>query len=268
MSSQASSPLTCRVTAISSINQDKIRLRATFIRSNPEDTPVLDLWGVSYAGSDQEPPWTTYEINPEYPDGKNGWYTVSVECIFEAHDDVSQSEDIVTYYKINDGTQRIYENNNRPKISSERNDNKIEFWSIDGAGNEEIPHNIVENIKIDKTKPTVTIEKPDWGIVQSGNTEVLASVYESNSGSGIEKVEIFFNGGKAAEFPEQNSYSWNFDSENWQQYDIEVRAYDKAGNNGNAYVSIRCSKSFILKNNNLINNINDFLLYFLKICQL
>jgi hypothetical protein len=253
---------------ISSINQDTIRLRATYIRSNPEDTPVLDLWSVSYAGSDQEPPWTNYEINPENPDGENGWYTLSVECIFEAHDDVSQSEDITTYYKINEGIQRIYENNNRPKISSERHDNKIEFWSVDGAGNEEFPHNIIENIKIDKTKPTVTIEKPDWGIVQSGNTEVLASVYESNSGSGIEKVEIFFNGGKAAEFPEQNSYYWSFDSENWQQYDIEVRAYDKAGNNGNAYVSIRCSKSFVLKNNNLINNINEFLLYFLRINQL
>jgi hypothetical protein len=248
---------------ISSINEDKIRLKATFTRSNPSDTPILNYWSISYIGSDGEPPWTNYAMNPESPNGENGWYTISVEFIFEPHDNVFQSEDIVTYYVINDETQKIYDYNNKPKISSERSDNKIEFWSVDGAGNEELPHNIIENIKIDKTKPTVTIEKPGWGIIQSGNTEILATVYESNSGSGIQKVEIFLNGGKVAEFEEQNSYSWFFESDNWQQYDIEVRAHDKAGNMGNAYVSFRCSKSNIL-NNNLINNIFNFYLFLLK----
>ena len=239
---------------ISNINQNNIRLRATFNREIPKNTPILDSWSVSYVGSDQEPPWTNYEIIPENPDGENGWYTISVEFIFEPHDDVYQSDDIITYYKINDRNQNVYDSNNRPKISSEKSDNKIEFWSVDGAGNEEIPHNIIENIKIDKTKPTVTIEKPEWGIIQSGNNEVLATVYESNSGSGINKVEIYFNGGKVADFSEQNSYSWFFDSDNWQQYDIEVRAYDNSGNMGNAYVSVRCSKALYL-NNNFINYI-------------
>ncbi len=239
---------------ISSIIQNKIRLKATLTRSIPKDTPLLDLWGVSFVGSDSEPPWTNYEILPSSPNGDNDWYTISVEFLFNAHDDVSSIEDIITYYKINDGNQKIYDLNNRPKISAEKRDNKIEFWSVDAAENEEIPHNVVNDIKIDKTNPTVTIEKPEWGIIQSGITEVIATVYESLSGSGIEKVEIWFNGGRAAEFQEQSSYLWSFESEKWQQYDIEVRAYDKAGNYGNAYVSVRCAKSnsimqyFIQKN--------------------
>jgi len=232
---------------ISSISQDKIRLKATFTRSTPEDTPLIDLWGVSYVGSDYDPPWTNYEINPSVPDGNNDWYTVSVEFIFTSHDDVSLSEDIITYYKINDGNTKIYDINNKPRISTENLDNKIEFWSVDAAENEEIPHNIVNDIKIDKTKPTVTIEKPEWGIIKSGLTEVLVTVYESNLGSGID-----------------------FESEKWQQYDIEVRAYDNAGNYGNSYVSVRCSKSksidvdqfYLLKN---LYELLPFLLDYLKI---
>lgn len=242
---------------ISSISQDKIRLKATFTRSIPEDTPLIDFWGVSYIGSDYDPPWTNYESIPSIPDGNYDWYTVSVEFVFEAHDDVSSPEDIITYYKINDGDQKIYDQNNRPRISTEKPGNNIEFWSVDAAENEENPHNIIGNIKIDKTKPTVTIEKPEWGIIQPGHTEVVATVYESNSGSGIEKVEILLNGGRAAEFQEQSSYSWSFDSEKWQQYDIEVRAYDKAGNFGNSYVSFRCSKSIKLSQFYILKNLYE-----------
>ncbi len=252
---------------ISSISQDRIRLKATFTRSIPEDTPLIDLWGVSYIGSDYDPPWTVYEINPSNPDGNNGWYTISVELSFTAHDDVSPSEDIITYYKINDGNMKIYDQNNKPRISTEKPDNKIEFWSVDNAENEESPHNFVNDIKIDKTKPTVTIEKPEWGIIQSGITEVVATVYESISGSGIEKVEIWFNGGRAVEFQNQNSYSWSFESEKWQQYDIEVRAYDYAGNYGNSYVSVRCSKPLDINRFNILKNLFEsfpFLLEYVR----
>jgi hypothetical protein len=242
---------------LSSLSQNKIRLKATFTRSIPKDTPTLDIWSVSYVGSDYEPPWTNYEINPSLPNGDNDWYTVSVEFIFDAHDDVSPAEDIITYYKINDGNKEIYNSNSKTRISTERSDNKIEFWSVDSAENEENPHNIITDIKIDKTNPTITIEKPEWGIIQSGYTEVIATVYESNLGSGIEKVEIWFNGGRAAEFPEQSSYSWSFESEKGQQYDIELRAYDRAGNYGNAYVSVRCSKYLSLIHYSILKNFFD-----------
>jgi hypothetical protein len=228
---------------ISSITEEAIRLRAIFTRTVPKDTPSLDKWCVSWIGSDYDPPWTDYEIIPSSPNGENGWYTVTVEFILYPHDDVSPPEDIITYYKINDGSQTIYDPNNRPRIYTERPDNKIEFWSVDAAGNEELPHNVIGDIKIDKSRPTVTIESPGWGTVPRGDVEVKATVYESSLGSGIEKVEIWFNGGKVKEFPEQDVYKWHFTAERWQQYDIEVWGYDYAGNIGKAYVSVRCPKS-------------------------
>ena len=74
-------------------------------------------------------------------------------------------------------------------------------------------------------------------------------MYESSEGSGINRVEVWFNGGKVEEFSEQPVYSWNFISDKWQQYDIEIKAYDNAGNMGNAYVSVSCSKSRIYNTN-------------------
>jgi hypothetical protein len=251
---------------ISSITANPIRLRATFTRTIPRDTPSLDKWSVSWIGSDYDPPWTEYEIIPEQPDGDNSWYTVSVEFTLHPHDDVSLPDEITTYYKINDGSQQIYNSNNRPRISAEQSNNKIEFWSVDAAKNEEIPHKVVSGIKIDRTKPTAIIETPQWGTVPKGDVKVSGTVYESLLGSGINQVEIWFQGGKIPEneitlSPSKDYFEWHFTAQSTKtytmsalgyqnniqvlasQYEIEVRAYDNAGNMGNAYVTVRCSKS-------------------------
>jgi hypothetical protein len=251
---------------ISSITANPIRLRATFTRTIPRDTPSLDKWSVSWIGSDYDPPWTEYEIIPEQPDGDNSWYTVSVEFTLHPHDDVSLPEEIITYYKINDGSQQIYNFNNRPRISAEQSNNKIEFWSVDAAKNEEIPHKVVSGIKIDRTKPTAIIQTPQWGTVPKGDVKVSGTVYESVLGSGINQVEIWFQGGKIPEneitlSPSKDYFEWHFTAQSTKtytmsplgyqnnigvlasQYEIEVRAYDNAGNMGNAYVTVRCSKS-------------------------
>jgi hypothetical protein len=252
---------------ISSITAKSIRLRATFTRTIPKDTPSLDKWSVSWIGSDYEPPWTDYEVNPASPNGENGWYTVSVEFTLYPHDDVSLPEEINTYYKINDGSQQIYNSNNKPRISTDQSNNKIEFWSVDAAKNEEIPHKVVSGIKIDRTIPTVIIETPETGIVPKGDVKVSGTVYESSSGSGINKVEIWFQGGEIPEneitlSPNKDYFEWHFTAQSTKtntmnmqgyqnnikvltnQYEIEVRAYDTAGNMGNAYVTVRCSMSF------------------------
>jgi hypothetical protein len=256
---------------ISGLHVDAIRLRATFGRSIPTDTPILDKWSVSYIGADYEPPWTEYDITPAVPNGENGWYTVTVEVTLYPHDDISPPEEIITYYKINGGTQKIYSAVNKPQISSERRNNEVEFWSVDAAGNNETPHKTIKNIMIDKTKPTVTITTPAWGIVKAGDVKVSGTIYESLEGSGINKVEVYFNGGKIPDSEVQLSankdyFEWHFTAEgsgkSWADilndildairalpvpqgfyYDIEVRAYDYAGNMGNAYVTVETSKT-------------------------
>ncbi|MFH1014193.1 MAG: DUF2341 domain-containing protein [Thermoplasmatota archaeon] len=230
---------------ISSLPKQPIRLKATFTRTLPIDTPVLDKWSVNWVGSDHDPPWTTYEMNPDTPNGENGWYTTYVTFTFSAHDNVSSAEDLVTYYKIDDEASQIYNPDNKPKISTDGADHQIEFYSIDAAGNEESPHHVIRGIDIDVTKPSVSIDSPAWGRITPGATVVQGSVYESSSGSGIQRIEIWFNGGKAAELPGKSTYSWTFTAEFLQQYDVEVRAYDQAGNMGNSYVSVRCPHSLV-----------------------
>jgi len=258
---------------ISSLQVDAIRLKATFERSIPTDTPILDKWSVSYIGADYEPPWTEYEITPAVPDGENSWYTLTVEVTLYPHDDISPPEEIITYYKINGGSQKIYSSSNKPQISSERSNNELEFWSVDAAGNNETPHNFINNIMIDRTKPTVTITTPAWGIVKAGDVKVSGTVYETLEGSGVNKVEVYFNGGKIPDSEVQLSankdyFEWHFTATGsgnfWgdildairalsvpkvSYYDIEVRAYDYAGNMGNAYVTVQISK---VKNMNII----------------
>ncbi len=264
---------------ISGIDNDAIRLKATFERAIPKDTPILDKWSISYIGADYEPPWTDYEIIPISPNGENGWYTITVEVTLYPHDDISPPEEIITYYKINNGSKKIYSVNNKPQISSESRNNQIEFWSVDAIGNEELPHNIIENIMIDKTKPTVTITSPSWGIVKAGDVKVSGTIYESLEGSGVNKIEVYFNGGKIPDSEVQVSinkdyFEWHFTAEGgsnfWRfildnirsltmplgyQYDIEVRAYDYAGNMGNSYVNVQTSK---------VKTINSFILDFLQ----
>ena len=226
---------------ISSLPDQPIRLRACFTRSTPVDSPVLDRWSVSWIGSDMDPPWTTCTMSPEKPNGKNGWYTVSVEFTLEAHDDVSSQEDITTYYRIDNGSKQIYNPMDKPSISRDGSDHRIEYWSVDAAGNEE-EHNVISPIKIDRTKPVVTIHSPEWGKVSPGDVTVKATVEESVSG--VNRVEILFNGGVATILDgEKPVYTWVFTAERGQQYDIEVRAYDNAGLMGNAYVTVKCPKS-------------------------
>jgi len=230
---------------ISSLPDQPIRLRATFSRELPVDSPVLDRWSVSWVGSDYDPPWTTYEMDPSTPNGNNDWYTTAVTFTFEAHDNVSPQEELITYYSIDDGTVRTYDDNNKPRISTDGGYHRIEFYSVDAAGNEEDPHQVIDTIKMDVTDPSVTIDSPQWGRITPGATVVEGTVYESNSGSGVERIEIWFNGGKAVVLPGQQTYSWSFDAEVLQQYDLEVRAYDNAGNMGNSYVSVRCPHSLV-----------------------
>ncbi|MDG6229136.1 MAG: DUF2341 domain-containing protein, partial [Candidatus Thermoplasmatota archaeon] len=230
---------------ISSLPKQPIRLKAVFSRLLPKDTPVLDRWSVTWIGSDHDPPWTTYEMDPSTPNGEYPWYITQVTFTFYAFDNVSSAKDIVTYYKINDGSYKIYDSQNKPRISTDGAGHRIEFYSVDAAGNEEIPHHIIDDIHIDISKPSVTIDSPQWGRITPGTTVVQGTVYESSSGSGIDRIEVWFNGGKAVVLPGQPTYSWSFNAEVLQQYDLEVRAYDTAGNMGNSYVSVRCPYSLV-----------------------
>jgi len=95
---------------------------------------------------DLTPPVTSATFDSER------WYDQDITIVLTATDAGSGIKD--TYYKINDGPIQSVTENGQPTITEESNNNKIEFWSVDTTGNEEM-HQVIENIKLDKT-PSVT----------------------------------------------------------------------------------------------------------------
>jgi len=96
-----------------------------------------------------------------------------------------------TYYRINDGTAKAVSVHGQPLIRTEGANNILEYWSIDNAGNEEAPHNILTNIKLDGTPPTANAGQ-DRTVTVGENVNFEASAtdnigiasYEWNFGDG------------------------------------------------------------------------------------
>jgi len=230
---------------LTNITESVIRLQARFNRDTPKNTSVLDSWLVlATVGSDIESPWTEIVFDPELPDGDNGWYVTPININLYAYDNDSIPENVTTYYRINGGDVETYEPESIIVLSTEGANNSIEFWSSDNAGNEELPHNIIEGIKIDTTSPFVTIlEPPD--LVFPGEIFINGTVTEYSSGSGIDRILIRINGELVfnATFSGENFvwFDWQFTADYGEIYDIHVEAYDKAGNKGEDHKTTICS---------------------------
>ena len=68
-------------------------------------------------------------------DYNDQWHTTNFTITLNANDDVSGVAE--TYYKINDGPTRKVNIDGQPVITTETPHNKLEYWSVDNAGNEE-----------------------------------------------------------------------------------------------------------------------------------
>jgi Tol biopolymer transport system component len=82
------------------------------------------------------------------------WRTAAFRINLTATDDMSGIAE--TYYKINNGATQSLKEAGQPVIRTEGANNKLEYWSIDVAGNEESPQ-VLTDIKLDTTAPTGSI---------------------------------------------------------------------------------------------------------------
>ena len=89
-----------------------------------------------------------------------------------------------TYYKINDGLTKTVSVDGQPFITTEGVNNKLEYWSVDVADNEELPHKILTGIKLDKTGPagTITINSDD---TYTTSTSVTLTLTATDLSSGV-----------------------------------------------------------------------------------
>ena len=216
---------------ISDITDPSIRLKATLTRGSPENTPSLDVWTViALVGGDLEPPWTEIELVPDEPNGDNGWYKTPINVTLFAYDNDTEPINVTTYYKIND--QDIQEYQSPFEISTEKANNRLEYWSNDTAGNEELPHNVINDIKIDLTAPFVTIlEPPD--VVFPGTIKINGTATEYSSGSGIYSLEIKLNGeivfSEIYDGIHTTWFDYEFEGTIGESYDVVVECRDMAG---------------------------------------
>ena len=132
-------------------------------------------------------PFTEISLDPPDPDGENGWYVSNVTVTLTAKGFIYGVN--VTYYRINGGEWETY--TSPFTIFEEGDDILIEFYSVDNNGTAEDVKS--ETIDIDKTIPNVKLTLEIFGNNQIPGWEILLKVIASDSCSGIDRIEFYFN---------------------------------------------------------------------------
>lgn len=144
-----------------------------------------------------------------------------------------------TYYRINNGPVMAVSSEGQPCISTEGSNNTLEYWSVDNGDNEELPHKILTNIKLDKTQPTIQdISRIPQGDVQP-DQPVTVLVNATDTLSDVKSVRIAYKSNRSIlrlDFPMTlNSttglYEYTISGEQANTLiEYEIEAYDNAGN--------------------------------------
>jgi parallel beta-helix repeat protein len=124
-----------------------------WIRAQSTDNGGLrSIWSRVKIKIDNEPAVTTHDYS-------DFWHNADFTINLNASDTSSSGTGVNgsgvdnIHYKINDGTAMDVNTNGMPVITTESDNNTLEYWSIDERNNVE-RHNILYQIKLDKTKPT------------------------------------------------------------------------------------------------------------------
>lgn len=219
---------------ISMVTDPVVRVQALMHRDVASTTPFLDYWNVTaLVGGDLEAPWTNLTMYPPAPNGDHGWYTGPVQMTLLAFDDDSPPENVSTYYRVDGGDVMNY--SGPFNVTSEQANNTVEYWSMDRAGNEELPHHLLTGVNIDATAPTVEILGPDL-VIFPGVATIQVTSLELLSGSGIDLVVIKLNDEAVDNVSFSQAVwanvSWNFSAAVGDSFEIKVEVHDHAGNIG------------------------------------
>jgi len=148
------------------------------------DDPLLTPLAIETYGGDL--------ISPTSLNDYDGlWHITDFTIILTATDDTSGVA--ATYYRINNGQAKTVSADGQPFITAENANNTLEYWSVDNADNEELPHKILTEIKLDKTKPTgsVTINN---NATYTASTSVTLTLTATDATSGVYQVRFSNDG--------------------------------------------------------------------------
>ena len=157
--------------------------------------PYTDrIGGVATFYLDKVPPETTQDY-----DGK--WHRQNLNITLTATDNGSGIAE--TYYRINNGPTETVSVDGQPTITTEGANNTLEYWSVDNAGNEELPHKILNGIKLDKTSPVIWTQTRTPSSTVIANQPVTISANVTDALSGVKSVRLEYNVSNSA-------LSWDF----------------------------------------------------------
>jgi hypothetical protein len=146
-------------------------------------TDVLYTLYLEAASADSSPPSTVHDYD-------GSWRITDFIVTLTATDDLSGVNQ--TYYKINDGTTKTVSADEQPLLATEGDNNKLEYWSVDNAGNEE-NHHILTGIKLDKTSPTGSILINN-GDANTTTLTVFMNLSASDATSGVSQMRFSKDG--------------------------------------------------------------------------
>ncbi|WP_391572372.1 OmpL47-type beta-barrel domain-containing protein [Cohnella sp.] len=144
-------------------------------------------------GGGGQPPETALALQPEQPDGVNGWYVSEVTVNLSA----AGGSGVFTEYRLNGGEWTTYSG---PFAISSDGVHTLEYRSADGAGNtEEIQ---TASVSVDRTAPTAAVAysttDPTDGAVMATVTPSEAVTVTNNNGA--DSYEFLYNGNFTFEF--------------------------------------------------------------------
>jgi len=157
------------------------------------------------------------------------WHTKDFIISLTAKDDYSGVQAI--YYRINDDPIENIQVYGQPNITAEGK-NKLEYWSVDGAGNEETHH--LMDVKLDKTAPV-----GDAGGDRSVAQNILVTFDASRSSDNVGVVSYewdFGDGSKGTGLTTTHTYKET------GTYSVRLTVKDAAGNKNTNSVSITVLK--------------------------
>lgn len=172
---------------------------------------VTGILGIRYytISQDKVPPTTSQNYETK-------WHTSNFSITLSATD--SETGVAETYYRINAGEIKTVRTNGQPQIAHESENNTLEFWSTDNAGNTETTQ-ILSEIMLDKTAPTIDDPLPNPNpskhAIMEGQ-EVQVAVEISDSLSGIESVILSYTIDQKTNIWENLSMTLNSTTQSWQ----------------------------------------------------
>ena len=182
------SSISVHLTAIDDITSVKETLykindgdtRDVLIHGMPEFTQEginkLEYWSLDLADNEESHHFLYIKLDFTPPETSGNismdWYNEDINVNLLAHDNLSGVSE--TFYRINSGPQQSLKLSGQPIITTEGDDNTLEYWSVDKCGNEE-NHTFVTNIKLDKTSPVASFTANRTVVVINGSVHFDAS---------------------------------------------------------------------------------------------